>query len=177
MSASPANPQPSRMFSEPPVERGFPKTAVAIAAVAVLILIVVLVMLSRRPAAPLNNAQQAAAYEPHLVISGIEMSESGSLSGGKSTYIDGRIKNNGSATITGITLHVAFHNEVGTPPQVMIEPMMLIRTHKPYIDTEPMGAEPLTPGAEREFRLTFENVDPNWNQQPPEIHVSGIQTR
>jgi len=164
------------MFSEPPVERGFPKTAVGIATAAVLILVGVVVILSRRPA-QLDNAQQAAAYGPNLVISGIDMSESNSLSGGKSTYIDGRIKNNGSATVTAITVHVGFPSETGTPPQVKIETMQFIRTREPYVDTEPISADPLTPGAEREFRLTFENIDPSWNQQQPEIHISGIQTR
>src|SRR3954462_15654846 len=119
MSTSPANPQTSGIFSEPPVERGFPKAAVGIATVAVLILVGVLVILSRRPA-QLDNAQQAAAYGPNLVISGIDMSESNSLSGGKSTYIDGRIKNNGPATVTGITVHVGFPSGAGTPPQVKI---------------------------------------------------------
>jgi hypothetical protein len=175
VSTTPSNPQP--LFAEPPAERGFPTSAVAIATVAVLLLVGLVVVLTRRPAAPQSEAQQGAAYGPHLVFSDIEMSESESLSGGKSTYIDGKITNNGASTVTGISVHVAFRNDVAMPPQVMIAPLTLIRTHEPYVDTQPVSAAPLGPGDQREFRLIFENVNSNWNQQAPDIHISGLVTR
>jgi len=48
---------------------------------------------------------------------------------------------------------------------------------EPYIDTEPMAADPLKPGDEREFRLTFETVPDNWNSQMPEVRVVGTELR
>ena len=53
----------------------------------------------------------------------------------------------------------------------------VIRTREPYVDTQPVSAAPLVPGAEREFRLIFENINSNWNQAEPEIHVVGVRTR
>jgi hypothetical protein len=50
-------------------------------------------------------------------------------------------------------------------------PLSLIRTHEPYVDTEPVSAAPLKPGDNDEFRLIFEKIPENWNQQMPEIHV------
>ena len=37
-------------------------------------------------------------------------------------------------------------------------PLNLIRTHQPYIDTEPVSAAPIAPGETREFRLIFDHV-------------------
>ena len=170
--------QPSGMFSEPPRERSFPTTAVAIAVVAVVILVFVLVLLDHRHAAPApNTVQPLAAYASSLVVSSIQMSESTSISGGKSTYIDGHIANHGSSTVTGITVQVLFANDTGLPPQIETVPLSLIRTREPYVDTQPVSAAPLAPGAEADFRLIFEGINENWNQQTPQIHVTQTFTR
>ena len=62
-------------------------------------------------------------------------------------------------------------------PQIEVLPLTLIRTHEPYIDTQLVSANPLGPGIEREFRLIFENLASNWNQQLPEIRVINVKTR
>lgn len=177
----PATPTPpsSGMFSEPPKERAFPTTAVAIAVVALIILVAALALVGRnhKPAINPNVEQPLAAYAPSLAISNIQMSESTSLSGGKSTYIDGHIANNGSSTVTGITVQVLFANDTGMPPQIQTVPMYLIRTRQPYVDTEPVSAAPLAPGGQADFRLIFENVGENWNNQQPAIHIVQVETR
>ncbi len=71
------------------------------------------------------------------------MSESENISGGKYTYIDGHIKNIGAQTVTGVTVQVLFANDVALPPQVETQPLALIRTHDPYIDTQMVSASPL----------------------------------
>ncbi|MHB1701962.1 MAG: DUF2393 family protein [Acidobacteriaceae bacterium] len=116
-------------------------------------------------------------YAANLPISGIVMSEAGSLAGGKLTYIDGHIRNTGSRTIDGVTVQTIFRNDVGELPQVETLSLMLIRTHEPYVDLQPVSASPLKPGDDREFRLIFERVTPNWNQQYPEIHVVRVAAR
>ncbi|AEU38874.1 DUF2393 family protein [Granulicella mallensis] len=164
----------SGMFNEPPRERSFPTTAVGIASVAVVILVLVLVMLGHRHG---SSSAANAAYGPNLAISNIQMSESTSISGGKSTYIDGHIANHGPSTVTGVTVQVLFANDTGMPPQTETVPLSLIRTREPYIDTEPVSAAPLAPGAEADFRLIFEGINDNWNQQKPEIHATQVSTR
>jgi hypothetical protein len=170
MSTAP-NPQPSGMFSEP-AKSGFPTTAVAIASVAIVILVGFLILMSHR-----HPEAESMDYAPNIAFSHIQMSESTSLSGGKSTYIDGHVTNNGKLTVTGVSLHVIFKNDEAMPPQIEITPLSLIRTREPYVDTQPISAAPLAPGAEREFRLIFENINSNWNQQEPEIHITGVRTR
>ena len=110
-------------------------------------------------------------YASSLVFSQIQMSESTSLSGGKSTFIDGHVRNAGAGTLTGATVQVLFMNSESLPPQIETLPLALIRTREPYVDTQPIAAAPLAPGEEREFRLIFESIGANWNQQLPEIHV------
>jgi len=174
-----SNKSQSGMFAEPPVERGFPTTAVAIAAVAVVILVGVLVLMDRNhaPVRAGNTIQPVAAYAANLAISKIEMSEADSQLGGKSIYIDGHIANHGTATVTAIMTQEIFSNDLSMPPQVEMTPLFLISSREPYIDTEPVSAAPLAPGGEADFRLIFENINSNWNTQPPAIHLTGVSTR
>jgi hypothetical protein len=162
------------MFAEPAAERGFPATAVSIAAVAIVILVGFLVMLSRRkPEPPASNG----AYIPSLVISNIQMSESDTATGGKQTYIDGHIANRGALTVTGATVRTLFGNDQSLAPQVETGQLRIIYMRDPYLDTRPVTASaPLKPGAEADFRLIFEDVPENWNQQAPEIRLTQVST-
>lgn len=167
------------MFTEPPKERSFPTTAVAIAAGAVLILVAVLFLMGRKDGKDTlgNTAQPLAAYASNLALTDIKMSESTSISGGKSTYIDGHVTNRGASTVDGITVQVLFANDQAMPPQIMTVPLNLIRTREPYVDTQPVSAAPLAPNGGADFRLIFEGINENWNGQQPEIHIVRVGTK
>jgi hypothetical protein len=167
------------MFAPPPPERSFPLAAIGAAAAAVAILVVILVVVARHQAPPPlpTTLQPAAAYAPNLALTGIQMSESGSLSGVKTTYIDGHIANHGSATVTGITVQVVLANDVNLAPQVQTMPLPLVRTRQPSIDIEPISAAPLAPAAEADFHLILDPINDNWNQQQPEIRVIQVTTK
>jgi hypothetical protein len=166
------------MFTDPAPARSFPTTAVAIAAVAVVILISVLVLLERRgPAAPSpHTLQPVATYAANLEVSNLQMSESTSMSGGKQTYIEGHIANHGAQTVTGITVQVVFANDTHMAPQIETGPLNLIYMRQPYVDTRPVSASPIAPGAAADFRLIFDDVSDNWNQQLPQIRVVQTET-
>ena len=168
-----------KLFSEPNEPRSFPVAAVSIATVAVIILAVMIVLMSRSHGAVNDptKLQPLAAYAPSLVISGVEMSEAEIPSGGKQTYIDGHIANHGPATVTAIMTQEIFSNDLSMPPQLEMTPLFLISSREPYIDTEPVSAAPMAPGGEADFRLIFENINGNWNTQPPAIHLTGVSTR
>ncbi len=117
----------------------------------------------KKAAAPTNTVLPLAAYAANLPLSQLAMSESTSLSGGKSTFVDGHIQNTGSQTVTGVTVQVIFRNDEAMPPQMETVPLSLIRTREPYVDTQMVSAAPLKPGDEREFRLIFESIPANWN--------------
>lgn len=166
------------MFAETPKdERKFPATAVAIAAVAVLILIAVLVLLGRRhgPAFDPSQPQPPAAYASHLDLSKLTMSESSNMSGGHMTYLEGHVTNNGSETVTGITVQAAFHAADTT--QRLVAPIQIIRMREPEIDTVPLSSAPLAPGAGADFRLIFEGVNDTWDTQLPGLIAIGVSTK
>ena len=169
---------PAPMFNEPTPVRRFPTTAVAIAAVAIAILVTMFILAGGRHEAgpPPNTVLPSAAYSPNLVFSHLQMSESSSMSGGKQTYIEGHITNHGPATVTAITVQVVFANDVRMPPQIESGLLNMIYMRDPYVDTRPVSASPLPPGGEGDFRLIFDDINENWNQQLPQIHITRIAT-
>jgi hypothetical protein len=163
--------------SKPPEGGGIPIMAWGVAGLAVLVVILILVLGERHKAATPATIQPLAPYAANLPLSQLAMSESTSLSGGKSTFIDGHIQNIGNQTVTGITVQVLFRNNEAMPPQIETMPLSLIRTREPYIDTQPVSSAPLKPGDERDFRLIFESLPPNWNMQMPEIRIIQVDTK
>lgn len=151
---------------------GLPVAVWGIAALIVLIVVGALVFAGRKKAAPPpNTLQPEDAYAASLPLSQLAMSESESLSGTKVTYLDGHIQNTGQKTASGVTVQVVFGNDEAMPPRIETQPLTLIRTRQPYVDTELVSAEPLKPGDTREFRLIFEAVPQNWNQQMPLVRI------
>jgi hypothetical protein len=150
------------------------------AGVVIVILAVVVIILERnkRTTTVAPIAAAADAYADSLPISGLAMSESANLAGGKVTYLDGHIANKGNRTVTGIAVQVLFRNSAqevaqNDPPQQM----KFIRTRDPYIDLEPITAAPLKPGAERDFRLIFDAVTPDWDGVYPQIRILHVQAQ
>jgi hypothetical protein len=130
------------------------------------------------PVAPAGNGMAPAdPYAAKLPLTGLEMSEATSFSGAKVTYIDGRVANTGDRTLTAITVQVGFHSDTGEFAQRIAEPLSLIRTRQPYVDTQPVSAAPIEPGQSREFRLIFDTVPPDWNLQMPEVRVIGVKAK
>lgn len=164
-----------QLFNEPSPERGaFPTTPAILAAVAVIVLIAVFVVVGRHGKSGAGQAN--AAYASSLEISNIQVSQSQSLSGGRSTYLDGHIANRGNQTVTGITLQATFATDSGQP-QVLTAPVAVIRTREPYVDTQPLSMAPLPPGGQADFRLIFEGVTDAWDQKPPTLAALQVSTR
>jgi hypothetical protein len=177
-----STPPPTPLFIPPAAEKSStPLIAWAAAGAVILGIIAAILLLTHHPAAASNNILPLDPYASNLQFTKLEMSESTSLSGGKSTFLDGHVHNSGSRTVTGATLQVIFSvfGNVSTQRPVQIEnvPLTLIRTHQPYIDTEPVSDAPIAPGETREFRLIFEDISQNWDQQLPDIHAVHITTR
>lgn len=152
----------------------------AIAAGVVILVVAVIIFVTSRNHNSSEVAPVTAAADPYaasLPVSNLAMSESANLAGGKVTYLDGHIANNGSKAVSGITVQVLFRNYAHEVAQNESQPMMLIRTREPYIDTQPISAAPLRPGDERDFRLSFDTVTPNWDGAYPEIRILRVQTQ
>ena len=151
-----------------------------IAAIVVVLVGVIIVFVTQRNRNSSNVAPVTAAADPYsadLPLSNVAMSESANLAGGKVTYLDGHIANKGNKTVTGISVQILFRNAAHEVAQNETQPMMLIRTRDPYIDTQPVAAAPLKPGDERDFRLSFDTVTPDWDGVYPEIRFLRVQAK
>ena len=159
-------------------ERTFPTAAIASAGGIVALLVVILVVVAgKHHTSRPNQPLPLDPYAAHLSFSQLAMSESTSLSGGKSTFLDGKVSNQGDRTVSGVTVQVFFRNDEGMPPQIETLPVSLVRTRKPYIDTQPVSASPLGPGESRDFRLIFESIPQNWNTQIPDVHSVHVSAK
>lgn len=153
---------------------------VAIAAAIVFIVAAVAIFILQHGKAtatvtPIATAPDA--YAASLPLSGMAMSESANLAGGKVTYLDGHIANLGGRTVTGVTVQVLFRSFAHEVAQNETQPLKLIRMREPYIDVEPVSAAPLQPGAEQDFRLIFDAVSPDWDGAYPEVRIIHVDTK
>ncbi len=151
--------------------------AIAAAVVVLVAAVVVLTMQHGRP--PVAVTPISAPLDPYaanLPISGLVMSESSNLTGGKVTYVDGQIANAGTRMVTGITVQVLFRDVAKEVTQNETHPLKLIRTREPYVDLEPVSAAPLKPSEERDFRLIFDAVSPDWDGAYPQIRIIHVET-
>lgn len=141
--------------------------------------VAVVLLLGRGKNAPTVTpiATATDAYAASLPISGLAMSESANLSGGKLTYLDGHIANQGNKTVTGITVQVLFRNVAREVVRNETQQMKLIRMRDPYIDVEPVSAAPLKPGDGQDFRLIFDAVSQDWDGAYPEVRIIHVDTK
>jgi hypothetical protein len=116
-------------------------------------------------------------YARNLSISHLAMSESSNLAGGKVTYLDGQIANQGDRTVTGITVQVLFRDPAHEVAQNETQPFKIIRAREPYVDVEPVSAAPLKPGSEADFRLIFDTMAQDWDGAFPEIRVIHVDLK
>ncbi|MGI4827973.1 MAG: DUF2393 family protein [Janthinobacterium lividum] len=173
--------EPGGLFAEPvAAKRRIPLWLMAIGGAVAAIALILLLTMGRHQTVPATlptREQPVAAYAGNLPLTNLVMSESTSFSGGKETYVDGHIANTGTKTVSGVTVQVLFAPDGGGSPQLETVPVNLIRMRQPYIDTEPVSAAPLAPGASADFRLIFDDVRPEWDQQPPTIRVIGVMAQ
>jgi hypothetical protein len=152
-----------------------------IIALAVVILVIgVLLGFSHRARPASSSTPTLAALDPSaasLPITSLQMSQASSVAGAQSTYVDGQITNNGQKTVNGITVQVVFHGFTNSIAQQDTTALRLIRTREPYVDTQPVSAAPIHPGETRDFRLIFDTVSGDWNQNYPEIRITGVTTQ
>jgi len=94
-----------------PQERNWLPLAIAAAVVLILAATAVFI-LERGKTEPTVTPISAApdAYAANLPITRLAMSESTNLAGGKVTYLDGHVANQGARIVTGVTVQVLFRS-------------------------------------------------------------------
>ncbi len=173
---------PQLVSSQQKEERNWLPLAVAAAAVLFVATAAILILqhqsASRKAATAVSPISAPLdPYASSLVLSGLAMSESSNLAGGKVTYLDGRIANQGARSVTAVTVQVLFRDFAHEVTQNETQPLKLIRMRDPYIDLEPVSAAPLRPGDEKDFRLIFDSVKPDWDGAYPEIRILKVGSK
>jgi hypothetical protein len=159
-------------------ERNWLPLAIAASVVLIVALTIVLVLEHGKSAAKVTPISAVPdVYATSLPISKLVMSESANLAGGKVTYLDGQIANQGNRIVTGVTVQVLFRTFANEVAQNETQPLKFIRMRDPYIDVEPVSAAPLKPGDAHDFRIIFDAVSPDWNGAYPEIRVIHVETK
>jgi hypothetical protein len=159
-------------------ERNWLPIAIAAAAVVLVAVVVIFILEHGKTGGTVTPISAAAdPYAASLPITGLVMSESSNLAGGKVTYIDGHIANSGNRTVTGVAVQVLFRNVAKEVAQNETQSLKLIRMREPYVDTEPVSAAPLKPGDEHDFRLIFDAVSPDWDGAYPEIRIVRVDAK
>lgn len=161
-----------------PRERNWVPLGIAAGVIVIVAVAVVLIMERGKGRATVTPiSAQPDAYAASLPISEVKMSESSNLAGGKVTYIDGHITNNGNKTVSGISMQVLFRNAANEVAQNETQALKWVRTRDPYVDLEPVSAAPLKPGEGRDFRLIFDAVTEGWNGVYPEMRIIHVDAK
>jgi hypothetical protein len=102
-------------------------------------------------------------YFRQLEFTDVHMSAAENFLGASVTYLDARVRNEGTKTVRRLDLDLTF---VDTLTQVVLRERVY-----------PVNArtQPLNPGESRAFRVTFEHMPAEWNQAAPTITPVYVQ--
>ena len=125
-----------------------------------------------RPA-PATNQQrpsaEALAYLPQLHITDETVKAADNLMRQQVVYVDGKITNGGSRSITRLDVYCLFKNVSGA--EVYRERASLVQPKTAPANT----GGTLGPGQTRRFELPFDNLPDTWNQGMPNLVIAQIQ--
>ncbi len=150
-------------------EKGRFPVAFAVGLVVVSLVVIAIVLAThsthptqpgREPKLPFGAAEQS--YAGNIHFQKLEMSESSNMLNQKFTYLNGVISNDGARAIQALETTIEFHDPFN---------QVILRERHRLISP---SSQPLAPGAQREFQVTFEHVPVEWNQQFPTIQVTGL---
>jgi len=121
-----------------------------------------------------RNANPGDPYLSQLQLSNLHMATAQNFAGGSVTYVEGTATNIGDRRFTGASVQVIFKNSLGEITQRETLPLTVVVPNVPYIDYGTLDRAPLAPGQSRDFRLTLENLTPDWDGQVPQLKVVNV---
>ncbi len=108
-----------------------------------------------RSSASALPTEEQKAYFRQFEFTDVHMSAAENFLGASVTYLDARVRNEGTKTVRRLDLLLTF---VDTLNQVVLR-------ERVYPVSE--RTSPLKPGESKAFRITFEHMPADWNQAPP----------
>jgi hypothetical protein len=146
--------------------------------IAVVLVIVAVIWLVSRPAATQRQAEALPPPEASAIqLSDLKLATAQNFVGASVTYVEGKVANNGSKTLSHAVVEVTFRNSLNEVVQRETVPLMVLETRPGYSDAVDLSAAPLAPRDSRPFRLTFEHVSADWAQSMPELKIVNVTTK
>jgi hypothetical protein len=151
-----------------------PWAAIIIALVLLLVLLGLFLLLARGPRRPSAGANP---YVAQISLSDTKTTQVQNFLGANVTYIEGAVSNQGDKTVTGGEVQITFKNSLGEIVQQEEQPLKILGRNGPYPEAVDLRLSPLGPHQTREFRLTFEHISADWNQQQPALKITRLTTQ
>lgn len=164
--------RPGPLPSAPQPEPSLPWPAMIASAIVLAIIIGIFAFANRGPKRQRNAGPPP--YAAQLTFSNINFSQSENFVGGRVTYIEGNIANNGDRTVSGAAVELKFRNSLGELVQDDEQPLDILTRSGPYPQAIDARFAPLKPHQTEEFRFTFEHISDDWNRQPPEMTITSL---
>ena len=148
-----------------PNDRGFSTLHITlIVAVGMAVVLGVLVFLWHSHGVAVQSAgagtiltEEEKAYLPQLEVTDAQMSAAENFLGNTVTYLDARVTNKGTKTVSRLDVDLTFVDALN---QVVLRE----RAHPVSPRTQP-----LKPGESKAFRISFEHMPADWNQAAPSM--------
>ena len=125
------SPTPVPSFGAPSGSEGQsrpPLIPIAIGVVTVLVVIGLFIFFGRSGTTEYAASGTADPYAANLTISDVAMSTAANFAGQEVTYIEGKIANHGSKTVSNILLQLVFHDALGQVVQREQPEITIVRT-------------------------------------------------
>ena len=151
-------------------------TPFVIGGVALLAVVLALVIASRGPAI---IAPQQSPYAGNLKLSDVKLSAAENYVGGTVTYLDVNITNDGNQTLTGAQMQAVFKNTMGQVVQTETIPLHVLVENQMagYPDLVDLSRSPIGPGQTKTVRMTLEHISADWDNNAPEMQLTGLKLK
>jgi hypothetical protein len=124
-----------------------------------------------------KNPEGPGPYASQIILTDAKISQAQNFVGGVVTYLDGTVNNTGDKTVTAAEVEAVFKNSLGQIVQQETQPLKLLRRTGPYPEALDLSITPLAPHQQAEFRLIFEHISADWDQQVPALRMVSVRTK
>ena len=152
-----------------------PWPAIGIGAIFLAVVIGLAILLASGK--PHSSATAPPAYASQISLSDLKVSQVQNFVGGTVTYLDGTVANNGDKTVSAASVEAVFKNSLAEVVQQEQQPLKVLRRSGPYPEALSLLMAPLAPHQHAEFRLIFEHISADWNQQLPALRITTLTAK
>lgn len=155
--------------TRPPQSR-FPWPVLALAVAVVLLVITLWLSPSMNKAS--TKEQNQASQSAQLKLSSISLSPQ-EAHNQSNVDVYGQVSNAGGQPVTSAIISAVFKDKNGNPIVTQQQPMERVDldNKEKTLNPENFLQDPLKPGQASGFRVSYTDIPPSWNHEPPQLSV------